>query len=121
MFKTRESIGKWLKKMRIQNYTILENLSVNVDGCVYLDNFSLKKIPIQFNIIKEDFWCDNNQLESLEGVPREVGGSFYCYNNQLKSLDYVPQKFKFLISDFGTFTFEEFKEYKRFRDNLKEF
>ena len=55
MFKTRESIEKWLKKMKIQNYTILENLSIDINGSVDLNSLNLKKIPIQFNVVKKSF------------------------------------------------------------------
>ena len=36
--------------------------------------------------------CRDNQLTSLEGSPKEVGGDFYCGNNQLTSLEGGPQK-----------------------------
>jgi hypothetical protein len=38
------------------------------------------------------FSCSNNQLTSLKGAPEKVGGDFYCYNNQLKSLEGAPQQ-----------------------------
>ena len=38
------------------------------------------------------FYCDHNQLKSLEGCPQTVGGSFYCYQNNLESLEGCPQK-----------------------------
>ena len=92
MLKTKESIEDWLKKMKIRNYTILKNLNVDVHNSVDLDSLKLKKILIQFNIVKGSFWCDDNQFKSLEGAPREVGGHFTCSYNQLKSLEEAPQK-----------------------------
>ena len=37
------------------------------------------------------FWCNNNQLISLQGAPQSVGGGFYCNNNQLTTLEGAPQ------------------------------
>ena len=90
MLKTKESIESWLKEMNIQNYVILENLSINVDDPVDLSNLNLKKIPIQFNIVRGSFYCHDNKLKSLEEVPQEVEGIFSCFYNQLKSLEEVP-------------------------------
>jgi hypothetical protein len=36
------------------------------------------------------FYCSNNQLTSLEGAPSSVGGTFYCSRNQLTSLKGAP-------------------------------
>jgi hypothetical protein len=37
-----------------------------------------------------DFWCNNNQLTSLDGAPSEIGGDFMCTNNDLTSIDGAP-------------------------------
>jgi len=37
------------------------------------------------------FYCNNNQLTSLEFCPEQVDGDFYCRNNQLTSLKYCPE------------------------------
>jgi len=37
-----------------------------------------------------NFYCDNNQLTSLEGAPSSVGGYFSCRNNKLTSLKGAP-------------------------------
>ena len=37
------------------------------------------------------FNCSDNQLTSLEGVPKSVGGNFYCSSNQLTSLEGAPK------------------------------
>jgi len=113
MLKTKESIESWLKEMNIQNYVILENLSINVDDPADLSNLNLKKIPVQFNIVKGNFYCDHNQLETLEGAPQEVRGDFWCSRNQLKSLKGAPQKVgrDFYCSDNKTkFTVEDVKK-----------
>ena len=40
----------------------------------------------------EVFDCGGNQLRTLEGSPREVGGYFYCYSNQLRTLEGSPRE-----------------------------
>ena len=50
---------------------------------------SLEGAPLE---VGEDYICYNNQLTTLEGAPREVGGDFYCYNNQLTTLEGAPQE-----------------------------
>lgn len=37
-----------------------------------------------------DFHCDNNRLHTLEGAPSTLGGYLYCYNNHLISLKGAP-------------------------------
>ncbi len=39
-----------------------------------------------------NFWCENNQLTSLEGAPQKVGAYFSCGYNQLTSLQGAPQE-----------------------------
>jgi len=53
---------------------------------------NLTIIPIQFNIVKGDFYCSLNYLISLEGCPKEVGGNFNCSENNLTSLKGCPKK-----------------------------
>ena len=74
-------IRAWLDKMNIKNYTINKD-GVDVKGNVEISNRNLVEIPIKFNKVGGDFYCDNNKLTSLEGAPEKVGGSFYCYNNK---------------------------------------
>jgi len=45
---------------------------------------------IRFGKITKSFSCDDNNLKTLNGSPREVGGSFYCYDNPLISLEGAP-------------------------------
>ena len=48
-------------------------------------------LGIRFGKVSEYFYCWNNQLRTLEGAPRGVGGNFYCYRNPLISLEGVPE------------------------------
>ena len=91
MLTNKQDIKIWLNKYKITNYTINEDLSVDVDGDVYLYYKKLKEIPVKFNIIKGIFDCDNNQLTSNKFFPKEVYGKFSCHNNQFKNLDNFPK------------------------------
>ncbi|MFW6130451.1 MAG: hypothetical protein ACOC56_04630, partial [Atribacterota bacterium] len=53
-------IRSWLDKHGITDYTINDDLSVNVDRSVNLYCSDLKYIPIQFNKVEGNFWCDYN-------------------------------------------------------------
>ena len=64
---------------------------VNCDGDFVCRNHKLTDfLGIRFGEIKGSFYCDNNQLASLEGAPLTVGGNFCCDNNQLHSLEGAP-------------------------------
>ena len=85
------AINKWLKKYKVSNYTINEDLSVDVEGDVDLYKKSLIVIPIRFRNVSGKFRCDSNMLVNLEGCPEHVSGDFYCGNNQLSSLFGGPE------------------------------
>ena len=84
----------WLKKMNIQNYTVLENGKIDVDGEVDIRNKSLTVIPVQFNQVNGNFLCDHNQLTTLNGAPKKVMGNFGCSENKLTTLKWCPKKVK---------------------------
>ena len=86
-----QDIHKICKEYGIQNYTINEYGSIDVDGNVDLSNKNLTRIPLKFRNVSGIFSCRFNQLTSLEGCPKSVGGDFYCSNNQLTSLEGCPQ------------------------------
>lgn len=89
-FQTKEETENWLDKMKIKNYTINDDLTVDVDGDIYLISKKLKYIPVKFRKVGGDFYCFENRLTSLEGCPTSVGGDFYCNKNQLNSLENCP-------------------------------
>lgn len=88
------------KKFNITNYTINRDGSIDVNSYVNLDTeddrvglplkkrekLILKKIPLKFNYVSGDFYCSKHKLTSLEGAPKEVGGSFNCSHNELITL-----------------------------------
>ena len=94
-FKTqrRNEIEKWLKEYDIKNYTINDDLTIDVDGDVNLARKNLMEFPdyIQFGVVKGTFNCSSSRLTSLRGCPREVRRAFFCYDNQLTSLEGAPE------------------------------
>lgn len=91
---TKEEIKKWLKKMRIEKYTINDDLTIDVNKDVFINYESFKVFPVKFGKIKGDFSCSNNELISLKGCPEIVGGFFNCSYNNLTSLEYCPKEVK---------------------------
>ena len=73
------------------NYKKYIGQKVNVRGYVNLSGLDLRKIPITFGIVGDDFFCYNNSLISLNGSPTDVGGDFDCCNNKLTSLNGCPR------------------------------
>jgi len=79
------------KEYGIKNYIINPDNSIDVDGSVDLYYMNIGKIPLNFNKVKGNFSCSTNELTSLEGAPKYVGGIFYCNNNDLISLKHGPK------------------------------
>jgi hypothetical protein len=73
---SKEDIDSICRKYNIRNYVVNEDGTVDVDGNVHLDNRGLTELPLKFRKVSGDFYCHINQLTSLEGSPREVGGDF---------------------------------------------
>ena len=90
-FKDNSELIKKLEEFGIKNYTINSDDSIDVNGYVNLHNLGLTKIPFKFGKVTGYFHCSSNQLDSLDGSPREVGGNFICYKNNLKDLIGGPQ------------------------------
>jgi hypothetical protein len=94
LFENIQSISKiqdMCKQYGITNYTINDDLSIDVNGDVMLHSRELTKLPLKFRNIYGSFYCYGNQLTSLEGAPQSVMGHFYCSNNKLMSLEGAPQ------------------------------
>ena len=88
---TDEEIHELCRKYRIENYTINEDKSIDVDGYVYLKDLGLTKLPLKFRHVKGNFNCRNNRLTTLEGAPETVGGYFDCSYSNLTTLEGVPE------------------------------
>jgi hypothetical protein len=88
---TREEVIQVCKKYKIIDYTINDDLSIDVDGNVRLENIDLEYLPLRFNYVSGSFYCYKNELKTLEGGPQTVGGNFQCYYNSLETLKGCPQ------------------------------
>jgi hypothetical protein len=87
---TREEVIEVCKKYDIRNYSINDDLSIDVDGDVYLTSRNLEYLPLRFNYVSSGFDCNGNRLVSLKGCPQTVDSHFYCYDNELKTLEGSP-------------------------------
>ena len=85
-----QEIAQWLNDHDVFNYTIHNNLVVDVDGDANLSNRKLTELPFQFGNVSGHFYCSVNKLTTLQYCPTAVGGNFSCYNNKLTSLQYCP-------------------------------
>ena len=98
---TKEEVIEVCKKYRIDNYTINDDLSIDVDGNVVLYSKNLEYLPLKFNYVSSTFICSSNKLESLEGSPQIVGGDFSCYsNNKNPHLLFVDNLLMILIQHY---------------------
>ena len=87
---TKDEIKEWLDEYKIKNYTINDDLTVDVNGNVHLLGFKSSIFPFHFGKVSGSFYCDCANLESLKGAPISVGGNFHCSYNNLKSLKGAP-------------------------------
>ena len=85
-----KSLIEICKKYDIENYTINDDGSIDVDGEVELYGHQLTELPLTFNRVTGDFHCHFNGLTTLKGSPRWVGGRFSCRINRLTSLEFSP-------------------------------
>jgi hypothetical protein len=77
------------EKYNITNYTINPDGSIDVNGDVHI-NFDITEFPLRFNKVYGSFDCGYNNLTTLKGSPRWIGGGFYCDHNILTSLEFSP-------------------------------
>ena len=92
MFLTKKYIEAWLHTIAVKNYTINDDLTVDVFGYVDISNENLTEIPVQFGKISGYFDCSHNKLTSLKNCPKEVNGSFYFYDNILEDINDLDSK-----------------------------
>jgi len=89
-----ESFKKWFNKNESKLIWNEQAKGYNSNTNINISELSLSVIPIQFNIVKGNFYCYNNQLISLEGCPKKVEKDFYCLYNNLISLKGCPKEIK---------------------------
>ena len=91
LFEGFRDIDVLCMEYHINNYTINSDGTIDVGGDVFLQVKNLYKLPLKFNRVSGNFYCNDNKLVSLEGSPKEVGGNFSCHYNQLISLEGAPK------------------------------
>ena len=65
-----------------------------VSGGFYCEGNQLTTLEGAPRAVSLSFHCGGNQLTSLMGAPQTVGGDFHCYNNDLTSLVGAPKTIK---------------------------
>ena len=88
--KSSSEIEEICREYNIRNYTINEDGSIDVDEDVDLESKRLTELPLNFNEVTGNFYCNGNNLTTLKGSPKYVGGGFYCSHNYLTSLEFGP-------------------------------
>jgi len=79
-----------LTSLKIKNYKINDDFTVDVDGDCNISNKMITYIPVYFGTVTGNFDCSHNQIISLEGAPKNVGGNFQCSYNSLTNLTFAP-------------------------------
>ena len=87
----REKGKKLVQKRLKEQGGVLTERGWVFDGDLNLLNLNLVALPIILKV-GGHFFCNHNQLTTLEGAPKEVGGCFSCCNNQLTTLEGAPEK-----------------------------
>jgi hypothetical protein len=70
LFESFKNIEDICDEYNITNYTINPDGTIDVEGNVDLRAKKLTKLPLKFGRVIGSFYCDNNQLISLEGSPK---------------------------------------------------
>ena len=84
------------EKYKIENYTINEDGSIDVNGDVHFYEYGLTELPINFNKVTGTFDCSNNKKFLKESSIKLTN---IYKNNKFKSIifmNYVPQLNNFL-------------------------
>ena len=80
------------RKHHIHDYTINDDGSIDVENVEFNPNYyHIKRIPLKFNKVNNNFMFICNDVRSLKGSPKYVNGHFRCGGNKLKSLKYSPE------------------------------
>ena len=100
---TKEELIKEIKEAceqyGIKNYVVNDDLTIDVDGPVYIINTGISKLPFKFNIVKGEFVCHHNRLTTLEGSPKQViNGAFHCEYNRLENLKGSPKSVDYMFN-----------------------
>jgi hypothetical protein len=88
---TVDDIKNICHKYYIPFYTINDDLSIDVPNSVFISNYRLTKLPLNFRYVTGSFSCDNNNLTNLEGAPEVVSGFINCSRNKLSDFSFFPK------------------------------
>jgi hypothetical protein len=124
----KHKIEKWIDNIEeITNYTINPDFSIDLFDPLHLmersDLFPEGRFPeyIRFNS-SSDFDVDDCGLVSLEGCPIHVNGYFSCQLNELETLEGSPKEVEthyYCIGNPGEFTEEEVRKYCNVRKDIQ--
>ena len=73
----RVGVESWLKKCGIKNYTINEDLSVDVEGDVDISFKDLSVIPVSFRFVSGYFNRGDNKISDSELFLYNCSTSFF--------------------------------------------
>ncbi len=118
MFTIKEDIATWCDDNFISNYTIDDNLTVNVNSDVFLYLIPMETLPVQFGYISGEFLLGENGLTSLKGCPHTVEHDFTCGGNLISSLKYLPQTINGTIKLFNNIKLTDFTSNLKTCNNL---
>jgi hypothetical protein len=102
LFESRDSSTreqrKFLNRIAPGRWWVNSEGLVDVEGSFLCGNEGLEDfLGIRFGKVSRSFNCFGNQLRTLEGSPRGVGGDFDCCGNPLISLEGAPKVIKYMF------------------------
>jgi hypothetical protein len=85
-----DTIKKWLEEVNVHpsNYKIKEDNSLMINQILYLCKLDLTEIPFPIHSVK-DFNCTDNPIISCHNFPHIVKRDFCCESQQLNSLEHT--------------------------------
>lgn len=89
--RNKDEIKVVCDNLRIDDYGVNDDYSIDVYGNVLIMETEFIKLPIKFKHIIGYFSICKNKLNSLIGSPKEVGDFFNCSDNNLGSLEWGPE------------------------------
>ena len=91
LYENFDDIDNICTKYNIENYTVNQDDTLNVESDVNLFQYELSVIPLMFKRVIGLFNVGDNNLTSLKGCPDEVSGYFTCHGNKLTDLKYCTK------------------------------
>ena len=114
-FNEYSQVKSWLDDMGIKNYTINDDLTVDVDGDVRIgQKEDMTELPIQFRKVYGSFFVVECGLTTLKGGPSYVAKNYNVSFNKITSLKYAPKEMGWA---FSTYENPLPKELDRFRES----